>query len=302
MQLVMLSGGVGGARMARGLAAIPGATLTVVVNTGDDDLIQGLHVSADLDTVVYTLAGLEGPHGWGRSEESWRTMDELARFPDADTSFRLGDLDLSVNLYRTGRLASGDPLSSITADICRGFGIDTPILPATDDPVRTMVATPAGELDFQTYFVRRRHADAVTGIRFAGAERAKPAPGVMEALSSADAIVIAPSNPVLSIWPILAVPGIRAAVRSVRKVAAVSPLIGGRAIKGPAAEAMRGLGLGNDLAGIIDAYGGLVSHLVIDTTESAAPPAGVTTLRTDTMIAEPAAAAALAQEMLAWLA
>jgi LPPG:FO 2-phospho-L-lactate transferase len=301
MQLVMLSGGVGGARMARGLAAIPGADVTVVVNTGDDDLIHGLHVSADLDTVVYTLAGEEGPHGWGRSGETWRAMDELGRFPNADTTFRLGDVDLAVNLYRTGRLVAGDPLSAITADICGGFGISTRILPATDDPLRTMVTTPAGELDFQTYFVRRRHADAVTGIRFAGADGANPAPGVLEALSAADAVVIAPSNPVLSIWPILAVPGIRDAVRSVGTVVAVSPLIGGRAIKGPAAEAMRGVGLTNDLDGIIDAYDGLVSHLVIDATETTAPPPGVAILRTDTMIAEPAAAAALAQEILTWL-
>lgn len=302
MQLVMLSGGVGGARMARGLAAVPGTAFTVVVNVGDDDLIHGLHVSADLDTVVYTLAGEEGPQGWGRAGETWRAMDDLTRFPHADTSFRLGDSDLAVNLYRTGRLASGDRLSDITADICHGFGITTPILPATDDSVRTMVATPAGELDFQTYFVRRRHADEVTGIRFAGADQAKPAPGVLDALARADAVVIAPSNPVLSIWPILAVPGIRDAVGSVGIVAAVSPLIGGRAVKGPAAEAMRGVGLTNDLAGIIEAYGGIVSHLVIDTTETSAPPADVSILRTDTMIADPAAAAALAQEILRWLA
>jgi LPPG:FO 2-phospho-L-lactate transferase len=302
MQLVMLSGGVGGARMARGLAAIPGAALTVVVNTGDDDLIHGLHVSADLDTVVYTLAGVEGPHGWGRSGETWRAMDEMARFPQADTSFRLGDTDLAVNLYRTGRLAAGHRLSAITADICDGFGIDTPVLPVTDDPVRTMVATPDGELDFQTYFVRRRHADEVTGIRFAGADQARPAPGVLDALHAADVVVIAPSNPVLSIWPILAVPEIREAVGSVGTVIAVSPLIGGRAVKGPAAEAMRGVGLSNDLAGIVEAYGGMVSHLVIDTAETTAPPEKVAVLRTDTMIAEPAAATRLAQEMLAWLA
>ncbi|MGF1666185.1 MAG: 2-phospho-L-lactate transferase [Acidimicrobiia bacterium] len=302
MQLVMLSGGVGGARMARGLAAIPGAKVTVVVNTGDDDLIHGLHVSADLDTVIYTLAGEQGPHGWGRSKETWRAMDELSRFPDADTSFRLGDVDLAVNLYRTGRLASGHRLSDITADICSGFGISTPVLPATDDPVRTMVATPDGELDFQTYFVRRRHADEVIGIRFAGADQARPAPGVLDALHTADAVVIAPSNPVLSIWPILAVPGVGEAVSAVGTVVAVSPLISGRAIKGPAAEAMRGVGLTNDLTGIVEAYGGVVSHLVIDTAETTAPPTSVSVLRTDTMIAEPEAATALAQEILTWLA
>lgn len=302
MQLVMLSGGVGGARMARGLAASPGAALTVVVNVGDDDIIHGLHVSADIDTVVYTLAGIEGPQGWGRAGESWRAMDEMERFPGADTSFRLGDADLAVNLYRTGRLRAGDALSAVTRDVCTGLGVDVAVLPVTDDQMRTVVSTPAGDLDFQTYFVRRRHADQVLGIRFMGAEAARPAPGVLEAITSADIVVIAPSNPVLSVWPILAVPGVRAAVEAAGPVVAISPLIGGRAVKGPAAEAMRGVGLTNDLDGILAAYGGLVTHLVIDTDEPAEPAAAVQVLRTNTMIAEPAAAAALAGEILQWLA
>lgn len=302
MQLVMLSGGVGGARMARGLAASPGANLTVVVNVADDDIIHGLHVSADLDTVVYTLAGVEGPHGWGRTDESWRVMAEMERLPGADTSFRLGDADLAVNLYRTGRLRAGDRLSAITVDVCHGLGVHAAVLPATDDEVRTIVSTPDGELDFQTYFVRRRHTDPILGIRFAGAESAAPAPGVIEAIESADAVVIAPSNPVLSVWPILAIPGIRAAVERVGSVLAVSPLIGGQAVKGPAVDAMRGVGLTNDLEGVLAAYGGIVTHLVIDTFEPPEPHLDVNVLRTNTMIADPAAAATLADEIRRWLA
>lgn len=301
MQLVMLSGGVGGARMARGLAAIPGAALTVVVNVGDDDLIHGLHVSADIDTVVYTLAGVEGPHGWGRASETWRTMDEMERFPGADTSFRLGDTDLALNLYRTGRLHRGDPLSAITRDVCAGFGIAATVLPVTDDRLRTVISTPTGELDFQTYFVRRRHADSVIGVRFDGAPLSKPAPGVLDAIAGADVIVIAPSNPVLSIWPILAVPGIEEAIRSAPHVVAVSPLIGGKAVKGPAVEVMKAVGLSPDPAGVVDAYRGLVTHLVIDDAETLEPPPGVAILQTNTMIGDPAPAARLAQEVLTWL-
>jgi LPPG:FO 2-phospho-L-lactate transferase len=301
MQLVMLSGGVGGARMARGLAAIPGAETTVVVNVGDDDIIHGLHVSADLDTVVYTLAGVEGPEGWGRADETWRAMEEMERFPAADTSFRLGDTDLALNLYRTGRLRNGDPLSAITRDICRGLGVEAAVVPATDQELRTIVSTPNGDFDFQTYFVRRRHRDAVSAIRFVGAESAEPAPGVLEAIASADMVVIAPSNPVLSIWPILAVPGIRTAIEASSTVVAVSPLIGGRAVKGPAVEAMRGVGLTADLAGVVDSYGGLLTHLVIDDEETAVPPDGVTVLKTNTMIADPAAARKLAEEITTWV-
>lgn len=302
MQLVMLSGGVGGARMARGLAALPEAGITLVVNVADDDLIHGLSVSADLDTVVYTLAGLAGPAGWGRADESWRVMAELERFPEADTTFRLGDLDLATNLYRTGRLVAGDPLSTITADICKGLGVALTVLPATDDPVRTVVTIEDGEIDFQTYFVRRQHKDDILGLRFDGAAGAQPAPGVLEAITVADVVLIAPSNPVLSIWPVLAIPGIREAVHGVPKVVAVSPLISGRALKGPAVGAMRSAGIEPDLGGVVEAYGGLVTHLVIDDTESGVPPDTVDVLRTNTLIGEPAAARRLAHDVVAWLA
>ncbi len=301
MQLVMLSGGVGGARMARGLIATPGADITVVVNVADDDLIHGVHVAADLDTVVYTLAGAEGPEGWGRSGETWRVMEELSRFPEADISFRLGDLDLAVNLYRSGRLRAGHRLSAITADVCRGMDVQATVLPATDDIVRTTVITDVGELDFQTYFVRRRHQDTILGVEFRGAATSSPAPGVLEAIERSELIIIGPSNPILSVWPILAIPGIRLALDGSAPVVAVSPLIGGRAIKGPAVEAMRAMGLTNDPNGIVEAYGGLVTHLVIDDRENTPAPPGVEVLRTNTMIAEPESAARLAAEIIDWL-
>ena len=301
MQLVMLSGGVGGARMARGLVATPEAEITVVVNVADDDLIHGVHVAADLDTVVYTLAGVEGPSGWGRADETWHVMDELERFPGADTSFRLGDRDLALNLYRTGRLAAGDPLSTITTEICRTLGVGARVLPATDDRVRTRVLVADGELDFQTYFVRRRHRDEILGIEYSGIDDAKPAPGVIEAIATADIVIIGPSNPVLSVWPILGIPGITEAIERRRPVAAVSPLISGRAVKGPAVEAMRSAGLGADLQGVVDAYRGLVTHLVIDDTDTTPLPDGVGLLRTNTMIEEPEAASRLAAEIMEWL-
>ena len=287
--------------MARGLAALPEAGITLVVNVADDDLIHGLHVAADLDTVVYTLADLHGPAGWGRGDETWRVMAEMERLPGADTSFRLGDLDLATSLYRTGRLASGDTLSSVTADVCSGFGIGVEVLPATDDRLRTMVTVADGEIDFQTYVVRRRHRDPILGLRFSGAEQARPAPGVLDSIESADLVLIAPSNPVLSVWPILAVPGIEESIAAAPAVAAVSPLISGRALKGPAVEAMRSAGLSPDVVGVVEAYRGLITHLVIDTSETGALPSDVEILRTDTMIAEPAASERLAREIVEWL-
>lgn len=304
MKLVLLSGGVGGARMARGFVGLAGVETTVVVNVGDDATVHGLEVSPDLDTVVYTLAGLEGPQGWGRNEDTFRAMEELARF-GVDTEFRVGDLDLALNLFRTGRLAEGWPLSRVTTAVTRALGLTVPVLPVSDDQVRTMVEIEAGWIDFQTYFVKRRHTDPVLGVRFVGEETARPAPGVMEAIAVADAVVISPSNPVLSIWPLLAVKGIREAM-SGRKVMAVSPLIGGRAVKGPAVEAMIGLGLEPSPAGLVAAYRGLVTDLVLDRADQD----WVTRRRlidlvkvwtSDTMIAQPAESRRLAKEMLVWL-
>ena len=300
-ELVLLSGGVGGARLTRGFYQLEGWNTTVVVNTGDDDWVYGVYVSPDLDTVVYTLAEEEGPHGWGQANETWQVMEALSRFP-TDTTFRLGDSDLGLNLFRTMHLRKGQPLSSITALIAAAFGVRITLLPATDQPLHTKLHTATGEwLDFQDYFVRRQHRDPITRIRFEGADRASPAPGVIKAIQRARAVIIAPSNPPLSIWPILAVPGIRAALEASETVIAVSPLFGGKALKGPAAEVMAGLGLPPGNRGVAAAYRGLLSGLVVDRSDaqdvSLLAGEGLEAWATDTRIAEPAAAARLA----AWI-
>lgn len=304
MRLAMLSGGVGGARMARGFESVGEAETTVVVNVADDETIYGLHVSPDLDTVCYTLAGVEGEQGWGRSDETWQVMDALAAFP-MDSSFRLGDRDLATNLYRTARMRRGEPLSDITADIARTLGLRTRVLPATDDAVRTRIRTPEGEwLDFQTYFVFRHHRDPVAEVRFDGIESATPAPGVLEAIADADAVVLGPSNPILSIWPIVRIPGVAEAIAANGRVLAVSPLIGGTALKGPAVEVLSGLGFPPGLRGVLQAYDGLVTDLVVDVSDAGAAHAldDVRVRLSDTRIAAPAAAERLAKEILTWLA
>jgi len=299
--VVLLSGGVGGARLARGFARIPDCDTTVVVNTGDDDWVYGVFVSPDLDTVIYTLAEEEGPQGWGRVNETWRVMEALSRFP-TDTTFRLGDADLALNLFRTMELANGRPLSAITAQIAEAFGVKVTVTPVTDQHLRTKLRTASGEwLDFQDYFVLRQHRDRIVDVRFDGADRSRPSPGVVEAIGNADAVFIAPSNPPLSIWPILAVPGVRSALEAAPRVLAVSPLFGGKALKGPAAEVMAGLGLAAGNLGVVQAYRGLLSDLVVDQSDGrdlvGLQAAGLTGWATDTRIAEPSAAARLA----AWL-
>ncbi|MGH3650282.1 MAG: 2-phospho-L-lactate transferase CofD family protein, partial [Acidimicrobiia bacterium] len=194
MRIVELSGGVGGARLARGLAALPGVELTVVVNVGDDAVNHGLQVSPDLDTVVYTLAGLEGPHGWGRQDDSFFFNQELTRF-GLDNTFRIGDRDLALKLYRTIEMGKNGTLSAVTESIAHSFGLAARVLPVTDDDVRTRVRVADGWLSFQEYFVDRRHQDTVLEIEFAGADRARPAPGVLEAITGADQVIIGPSNP-----------------------------------------------------------------------------------------------------------
>ena len=300
--VVLLSGGVGGARLARGFNRLKECKTTVVVNTGDDDWVYGVFVSPDLDTVVYTLAEQEGPQGWGRADETWGVMDALSRFP-IDTTFMLGDSDLALNLFRTMQLRQGRSLSWVTERIARAFEVDMPLLPATDQPLRTRLRTVSGEwLDFQDYFVRRQHRDRIARIRFDGAEQALPAPGVVEAIRNARAVIIAPSNPPLSIWPILAVPGIRPALEEAAQVIAVSPLFGGKALKGPAAEVMADLGLPPGNRGVAAAYPGLLTGLVVDRGDRAdlarLGTQGVTAWATDTRIKEPAAAARLAAWML----
>ena len=300
MKIVMLAGGVGGARMARGFAAMTEVETTIVANVGDDDSIYGLHISPDVDTIVYSLAGVEGSQGWGRADDTWRVMAELERF-GVDTSFRLGDMDLALNLFRTKRLTSGTPLSEITRMQAEAFDVPLRILPVTDDRLRTQVQTEStgAWLDFQTYFVRRRHQDRVAAVRFDGASSASPAPGVLAAIGEADAVVIAPSNPVLSIWPILAVDGIREALGGAH-VMAVSPLIGGKALKGPAADVMASLGLPSGTEGVIAAYDGLLDDLIVDASDVIEQP-DVRIIGTDTRIPDWERAWRLAKEMVGWL-
>jgi LPPG:FO 2-phospho-L-lactate transferase len=268
MRLVVLSGGVGGARLGRGLARLTEVETTMVVNVGDDEITYGLHVSPDLDTVLYTLAGIEGPEGWGRADDTWEVMGHLAAL-GVDTAFTIGDSDLATNLFRTLRLRQRETLSAIAAELAARFGVTTTVLPASDQPIRTRVATSDGEwLTFQDYFVHRNQRDEVSDLRFDGAASALPAPGVLEALAGADAVIVAPSNPPLSIWPILAIPGIEPAVATVGRVIGISPLFGGEALKGPAHRVLAGLGYPRGNSGVIAAYDGLLTDLVIDRSDA----------------------------------
>ena len=266
---VLLAGGVGGARAARALStAFHDDEMLVIGNVGDDDRIYGVHVSADLDTIMYTLAGIEGPHGWGIAGDSFTVMDHLAGL-GVPTTFRLGDRDLATCLVRTREIDSGGTLSGATETIRSALHVPTRILPASDDEVRTRIKTRRGEwLAFQEYFVERGHADDVSEIVYAGADRAEPAPGVAEAIEAAGIVVIAPSNPPLSIHPILAVPGIRRALETKDRVVAISPLFGGKALKGPADRVMASMGLPPGNAGVLAAYDGLITDLVVDVTDA----------------------------------
>ncbi|MBT8201487.1 MAG: 2-phospho-L-lactate transferase [Acidimicrobiia bacterium] len=289
LHISMLGGGVGGARMARALAsAIAPENLSVIVNIGDDESIYGLAVSPDLDSVMYTLAGVEGSAGWGRKDDTFVAMESLAGL-GVDTTFRLGDLDLGLNLMRTQRLAVGEPLSSITEHIARSFEIGSTILPASDDRVPTRVQTAElGELSFQEYFVLNGAMPTVTGLRFEQAADAKPAPGVIDAIDRAEVVVIAPSNPPLSIWPMLAIPPIREAIAAAETVVAISPFVGGKPVKGPTDRVMASLGYDPSHAGVVAGYDGLLSHLVVDRDP---PDVGVNCIVHDTMMNTPELAA-----------
>lgn len=250
--------------MMRGLATLEDCELTGIVNVGDDEVIYGLHVSPDIDTVIYTMAGVQGLPGWGLGSDTHRVMEALEKFP-IDTWFRIGDGDLATNLFRTMRLGQGWTLSQVTTAQAAVFGLEATILPVSDDPIRTEVSLPGeGWISFQSYFVDRRHQAEVDDLRYSGATVATPAPGVLDALDDADLVVICPSNPPLSIWPILAVPGVAEAVESAPRVVAVSPLFGGRPLKGPADRVMRGTGLPAGTEGILAAYEGLIDELIID--------------------------------------
>jgi LPPG:FO 2-phospho-L-lactate transferase len=299
VKVAVLSGGVGGARFVRGLVeAVEPADVTVIGNVGDDLEVFGLHVSPDLDTLLYTLAGVaDEERGWGRADESWTAFETAAEL-GADAWFQLGDRDLGLHLARTAGLAEGEPLSRITADLARELGVATTILPATDDRLRTWVVTPAGDLPFQEWFVRRVHRDDVDGVRFEGEEECKPAPGVLEALEGADLLAIGPSNPYVSVGPILAVEAIRAAFERRRAPAvAVSPLVGGRAVKGPADRMLARLAGGTAPRHVASCYRGLIDAIVIDEVDSPAGlevrPIVTSTLMTDAASRRRVAEAAL---------
>jgi LPPG:FO 2-phospho-L-lactate transferase len=266
VNVAVLSGGVGGARFVRGLVDVTGpAAVTVVGNVGDDVEVLGQHVSPDLDSILYALAGLnDEERGWGRAGETWQAL-ETVRSLGGEGWFALGDRDLGLHLVRTQALRAGEPLSAVTARLAAALGIETRLLPATDDRLRTWIATAAGEFPFQEWFVARGHRDEVDGLRFEGAADATPAPGVLEALAAADLLLLAPSNPYVSIQPILAVRAVRDALvaRRVRCVA-VSPLIGGRAVKGPADRMLARLAGGTSPRHVTDCYKGLIDAVVVD--------------------------------------
>lgn len=263
-KVTVLSGGVGGSKLVRGFAALDDVDLTAVVNVGDDETIYGMEVSPDIDTVVYSLADQAGAQGWGLSNDTQTVLDALEKFP-IDTWFRIGDRDLATNLFRTARARQGWTLSQIITAQAAVFGLEATVLPATDHPVRTEVhIVEDGWTPFQSYFVGLSHQPEIDDIRFSGAWASLPAPGVLEALRQADVVVIGPSNPPLSIWPILAVEGIAEEVGTADRVVAVSPLFAGRALKGPADRVMAGLGLPAGTAGVIAAYDGLIHELLID--------------------------------------
>jgi len=299
LRVVCLSGGVGGAKLVAGLHDVlaPGE-LTVIGNVGDDVEVLGLHVSPDLDSVLYALAGLnDEERGWGRADETWRTL-ESARSWGGEGWFLLGDLDLGLHLVRTQALRSGEPLSVVTGRLADAAGLATHILPASDDPVRTHVTTPAGTFSFQGWFVGRGHEDDVDAVFFEGAESAAAAPGVVEAIRDAEALVLAPSNPYVSLGPILAVPAIRAALaeRSVPCLA-VSPLVGGRAVKGPLDRMLTRMAGGTSPAHVTQCYKGLIDALVIDRADAPAS-ADVPLVVTETLMTDRAAARRLAETVL----
>lgn len=307
--IAVLAGGVGAARLLTGMVrVVPPETVTAIVNVGDDLELHGLHVSPDIDTVVYTVAGaVDVERGWGLQDESWRVMDALERYR-GETWFRLGDRDLATHLYRTQRMRDGAPLATVTAEIAAAWGLGLRIVPVTNERLRTMISLrTAGEsgisngpteIEFQDYFVRRAHAVPIATVRYEGEADAVPAPGVLDALDTATKVVIAPSNPIVSIGPLLAVPGIRRAVEKRRDdVVAVSPIVGGHALRGPADRMLSELGHEPSVVGVARLYAPLAGTLVIDTTDANAAGdvggLGVRCVVTDTIMRDPVSAAAL---------
>ena len=285
MKIAAFAGGVGGAKLADGLARIlPPENLTIIVNTGDDFEHLGLNICPDLDTVCYTLAGIANPDtGWGRADETWHTMENLEKL-GSPTWFRLGDSDLATHMERSRLLAAGQTLSEVTAHFCRAWGVRHKVLPMSDDAIPTIVLTEEGEMAFQEYFVARRCEPRVTGFRFEGSEQARPAPGVLEAIQKADFVVICPSNPWVSIDPILSVPGIYTALEE-RPVIAVSPIIGGKTLKGPAAKMYAELGITPSAHAVAEHYGDLLAGFVLDEVDrNLTKDLGLRTLVADTIM------------------
>ncbi len=319
--ITVLAGGVGAARLLRGMVrAVPASDVTAIVNTADDVVLHGLHVSPDLDTVTYTLAEAGNPEtGWGLAGETWQAMDALERL-GGHAWFRLGDRDLGTHLHRTGRLADGAGLATVTAEIATAWGLELTLLPMTEDRVATMVTLArcdeareesgeqtseqaSREVGFQEYFVRLGHSVAVESVRFDGAQESLPGPGVLDALADADVVVIAPSNPIVSIGPLLAVPGIAEALRSRRAdTVAVSPIVAGVALKGPADRLMRELGHEASVVGVARIYRDLAATLVVDTADAGLADAveaeGMACVVTDTIMSSPEVAADLSRRIL----
>ena len=306
--IASIGAGVGAARMLRGLVlARPEDRIRAIVNTGDDMVLHGLAISPDLDTVTYTLAGAVNPEtGWGLAGESWRTMEALDRY-GGQTWFRLGDLDLATHLYRTQRLSEGASLTQVTAEITASWGLELDLLPMSDDPVRTILTVEGEEIAFQDYFVARRHDVVVSAVRFAGADHARPGPDVLNTLAAAEAVVICPSNPIVSIGPVLAVPGLRDALIARRDdTVAVSPIVAGAALKGPADRLLSELGHEPTVAGVARLYAPLATALVIDPADvemaGAVEREGMRAVIAPSIMSSPEAARSLAEAALAAVA
>ena len=302
--IVVLAGGVGAARFLQGLVqVVPQNHLTVIGNTGDDRDFYGLHVSPDLDIVTYTLAGVvDETHGWGIRNDTYNTMSQLTRYGNEDW-FMLGDLDLATHIHRTNLLRQGKTLSEVAADLCKQFGLDIRLLPMSDQSVATHIRTPAGLLHFQEYMVQRHCADEVQEVIFVGADQARPASGVLDALKDAEAILLAPSNPIVSIGSILAIPGIHDVLHEVSgMVVAVSPIIAGAPIKGPADKLMSGLGMEVSAVGVARCYRDFLDVMVIDEQDAhlavKIEDLGIPTVVTNTIMRNDAAKAALARTVL----
>lgn len=303
-KIVALAGGVGAARFLDGLARVmPPENLFVIGNVADDAEIHGLHISPDLDTVMYTLAGVaHHANGWGLQGDTFHCLEALKAI-GGEAWFQLGDRDLATHLYRTERLRAGAPLSAVTREIAAALGVRASVVPASDDRLRTRILTPEGALEFQTYFVRRQARDEVLGVRFEGARKARPAPGVLEAIADAAAVVVCPSNPFISIGPVLAIPGIRQALRkTAAPVAAVSPIVGGQALKGPAARMMKTMGMEVAARKVAELYRDFLDVFVLDSVDRHEAPCiealGMRAVVTDTIMSGPGKKKRLAAAVL----